>query len=287
MAIRWMYDYQVVELTGVPEPDEATLNPFGLIGSALVAATPVAATGRLVASLTRGTLHCNLQVPLWQLVRASTAAPVFFPPEVIQWDKNDPTKSFVFVDGGVTPYNNPAFLLYRMATQEPYRLCWQTGERKQLLISVGTGAAPTLGSAVSASGSNLVTNLTGLPGNLMYGAQVDQDINCRTVGRCTYGALLDRELADLIPRQGGCDFPTLEAWLAAPPIPLATDLGRAFLYARYNADLSEAGLQALGCGHMDPDEVQKLDSVESMNDLTEIGRAAAKAVNLAHFGPFV
>jgi patatin-like phospholipase/acyl hydrolase len=230
---------------------------------------------------------CNLRVPLWQLVRASTAAPVYFPPEVISWDQHDPTKAFVFVDGGVTPYNNPAFLLYRMATQEPYRLCWPTGERQLLLISIGTGAAPTLGSAVSASGSTLVTNLTGLPGNLMYGAQVDQDINCRTVGRCTYGALLDRELADLVPRQGGCDFPTLEAWLAAPPIPLATDLGRAFLYARYNADLSQAGLQALGCGHMDPEEVQKLDAVESMDALTAIGQAAAKAVNLAHFGPFV
>lgn len=26
---------------------------------------------------------CNLNLPLWQLVRASTAAPVFFPPEVV------------------------------------------------------------------------------------------------------------------------------------------------------------------------------------------------------------
>ena len=31
----------------------------------------------------------NTQIPLWQLVRASTAAPVFFPPEVVQWDPND------------------------------------------------------------------------------------------------------------------------------------------------------------------------------------------------------
>jgi hypothetical protein len=45
-----------VELSGVPEPDKATLNPFGLIGYALVAVTRVPATGRLVAYLTRGTL---------------------------------------------------------------------------------------------------------------------------------------------------------------------------------------------------------------------------------------
>ena len=56
MAIGWMWDYQMVELSGVPEPDEATLNPFGLIGYELVAVTTVAATGRLLAYLMRGTL---------------------------------------------------------------------------------------------------------------------------------------------------------------------------------------------------------------------------------------
>jgi hypothetical protein len=56
MAIGWMWDDQVVERSGVPEPDEATLNPFGLIGYALVAVTMVAATGRLLAYLKRGTL---------------------------------------------------------------------------------------------------------------------------------------------------------------------------------------------------------------------------------------
>jgi hypothetical protein len=56
MAIGWMWDYQVVELSGVPAEDEATLNPFGLIGYELVAVTTVAATGQLVAYLKRGTL---------------------------------------------------------------------------------------------------------------------------------------------------------------------------------------------------------------------------------------
>jgi hypothetical protein len=56
MATGWMWDYQVVELSGVPEQDEATLNPYGLIGYELVAVTTVPATGRLVACLKRGTL---------------------------------------------------------------------------------------------------------------------------------------------------------------------------------------------------------------------------------------
>jgi hypothetical protein len=40
MATGLMWDYQVVEFSGVPEPDEATLNPFGLIGYELVTITP-------------------------------------------------------------------------------------------------------------------------------------------------------------------------------------------------------------------------------------------------------
>jgi hypothetical protein len=43
MAIGLMWNYQVVELSGVPEQDETTLNPFGLIGHELVAVTMVAA----------------------------------------------------------------------------------------------------------------------------------------------------------------------------------------------------------------------------------------------------
>lgn len=229
---------------------------------------------------------CNLKIPLWQLVRASTAAPVFFPPEILQWDANDPSKTFVFVDGGVTPYNNPAFLLYRMATQPAYRLSWNTGEQNLLLVSVGTGAAESLGATAAAPNRNIVSNVTGLPGELMYGIQVDQDINCRTVGRCTHGAHLDREILDLVPRQpigGG----TMEQQYTAPEIPLSTDQGRRFLYARYNADLSRQGLDKLGFETVDAASIQKMDAVENIEVLLNIGRAAGKSVNRAHFGPFL
>ena len=46
----------MVELSGVSEQDEATLNPYGLIGYELVAVTTVPTTGRLVAYLKHGML---------------------------------------------------------------------------------------------------------------------------------------------------------------------------------------------------------------------------------------
>jgi uncharacterized protein len=229
---------------------------------------------------------CNLRIPLWQLVRASTAAPVFFPPEVVQWDQTDQSKTFVFVDGGVTPYNNPAFLLYRMATDPAYRLNWKVGEDKLLIVSIGTGAAESLGATAARPNKNIVSTAAGLPGELMYGILLDQDVSCRAVGRCTYGAHLDREIMDMVPRQLH-EGMTFEEHYAAPLVPLSTNLGRHFLYARYNADLSAAGLKDLGFPTADPASIQKMDAVGNIPILTEIGRAASRHVLAEHFGSFL
>lgn len=202
---------------------------------------------------------CNLRIPLYQLVRASTAAPAYFRPETLQWDPKNPEKTFVFVDGGVTPYNNPAFLLFRMATQPAYGLNWPMGEKNLMIVSVGTGAAPSEGVY-----SNLLDTLKELPGNLMYAMQVDQDINCRTVGRCVYGASIDRELKDMIPMDANGNILDLE-----------TDANRYFRYMRYNADLSAKGLAELGLAQIDSDEVREMDAVKNIQKLREIGRATA------------
>jgi len=215
---------------------------------------------------------CNLKIPLWQLVRASTAAPVYFPPEVVKISKTGPDKVFVFEDGGVTPYNNPAFLLFKMATLAEYRLGWKTGERNLMLVSVGTGAAPVL---QSGRGDRWIpTEVASLPGALMYGAQVDQDVNCRVTGHCVHGDSIDRELGDLVPRDGAGR-------------PASEDLGRAFLYARYNADLSAEGLAGLGLKNIDPAEVRKMDAVSQIPNLRKIGRRAARQVDMKRFQPFL
>lgn len=215
---------------------------------------------------------CNLNIPLWQLVRASSAAPIYFAPEVLQWDPKDPSKTFVFEDGGLTPYNNPSFLMARMATTPEYNLSWDAGEDKLLVMSVGTGAAPRVDAEIYSSGKSAFTNLANFPAALMYGAQVEQDINCRTVGRCVHGAPIDRELGDLIPRDADGKI-----------IPTAVDLNRRFLYARYNADLTSRWLGDHGLGDVDPSQVAKLDSVEHINDLVLVGKAVAEDVKIEHF----
>ena len=109
----------------------------------------------------------------------------------------------------------------------------------------------------------------------MYSASVDQDINCRMIGRCVYGAEIDREVGDMIPRSGG----TI--------LPLSQSLGRAFLYARYNADISAKGLAAMGLQDVDPDAVSKLDSIKAIPDLRRVGQAVAREVSMSEFAPFL
>jgi hypothetical protein len=221
-----------------------------------------------------GSPTCNLKIPLYQIVRASTAAPVYFPPEVVQVDERG--EKYVFVDGGTTPYNNPAFLMYRMSTEPAYRLNWPSGEDKLLVVSFGTGSAPVLGNDAEDPETNLASAAVNTLSAVMAQAQVDQDMNCRTIGRCNHGDKLDLEVGDLIPRDEHDN-----------PVPLSQDLGRRFLYLRYDTELTQEGLEKLGLGDIDPKLVSKLDSTDGMADLERIGEAVGAQIDLDSFGSFV
>ncbi len=230
----------------------------------------------------------NLNMRLWQLVRASTAAPIYFPPEVIECEPNNPKKTFVFVDGGVTPYNNPAFVLYRFATEPAFNLNWERGEDKLLIISVGTGAAPDLGATADDPEHNLLSTGLGIPSALMYGSLVDQDVNCRAVGRCVHGAEIDRELLDMIPRVGP-NTGSYETRVARPAKPLSQSENRQFLYARYNVDLGAPSLSKLGFAAVEPKSVQKMDNAtpDNITQLLAIGAASAQQIQKEHFATFL
>jgi patatin-like phospholipase/acyl hydrolase len=209
---------------------------------------------------------CNLQLPLWQLIRASTAAPTYFPPEVIEVEKGEP---FVFVDGGITSFNNPAFQLFLMATTKPYKLNWPVGEDKMLLVSVGTGMTPSANKNLKPGEMNLLYNAGAIPSALMFAAQNQQDMLCRIFGKCLEGDIIDREVGNMIDinAPGG---------------------KKLFTYMRYNADLSDEGLSALGLTQINPADVQKMDAVDKIKELQAVGKAIAdQKVKKEHFVNFL
>jgi uncharacterized protein len=82
----------------------------------------------------------NSALPLWQVVRASTAAPTYFPPQTIAIpDDTGTLQTYEFVDGGVSSYNNPALQVFLEATVPDYGNGWPATVDGMLLMSLGTG----------------------------------------------------------------------------------------------------------------------------------------------------
>lgn len=81
----------------------------------------------------------NKDIPLWRVVRASSAAPTFFPPTIFQYDHEGSIGAFI--DGGVSTFNNPAMLLFLIATLKGFQINWPAGAENLLLVSVGTGVS--------------------------------------------------------------------------------------------------------------------------------------------------
>ena len=80
----------------------------------------------------------NHNYSLASVIRASTAAPHFFDPQRIEIAKEK--TSGLFVDGSVSPHNNPALALLQIATIPHYGFGWKTGQDRLEITSVGTGS---------------------------------------------------------------------------------------------------------------------------------------------------
>jgi patatin-like phospholipase/acyl hydrolase len=221
-----------------------------------------------------GRKDCNLNLPLWQLVRASTAAPTFFPPEVVTFAPGTPDEyQFIFVDGGVTTYNNPAYLAFQMATAAPYNMNWATGADSLLIVSVGTGSAPKARPGLEKGDLWLLDHAKNIPSALMNAASAGWDMVCRTLGECRHGAPIDLEIGDMVLEAGG-----EPNWTGA----------KQFAYVRYDPDVTREGLDALGLADVDPAHVQVMDSVDYIPEIQRVGKAYAdRHCDIHHLRGFV
>jgi hypothetical protein len=79
----------------------------------------------------------NQHYILSTLIRASAAAPHYFDPELIEIIPNEPPG--LFVDGALTPHNDPSLQLFLYAALPQYGLSWSLGPENLTIISIGTG----------------------------------------------------------------------------------------------------------------------------------------------------
>ena len=94
--------------------------------------------GRFWETCPNGTFTGNKHYPLVNIVRASAAAPHFFDPESIDIVDGEPPG--LFIDGALTPHNNPAFQLFMLATLPQYGISWPANARDLMIVSIGTGS---------------------------------------------------------------------------------------------------------------------------------------------------
>jgi uncharacterized protein len=212
----------------------------------------------------------NAEYPLWQVVRASTAAPYFFDPETMQIGRSAGGLKAVtgdFVDGGVSPSNNPALQALMTATMEGYRLGWNTGEEQLLVVSVGTGKAdPEVGHANIIKGTAAIHAVLSLKA-LMEDCADQVETMMQWLSSSPTARRIDREMGR-----------------AEPP------LGKHALcsYLRYNVLLqsdwcAEHLGEAIGANALKA--LEAMDMPENIPELDRIGRLAGKKLVMPqHFG---
>jgi hypothetical protein len=205
----------------------------------------------------------NSEYPLWQVVRASTAAPTFFAPEEISIH-SDETKARkdtvgLFVDGGCSPHNNPSLQALMAATMEGYRFNWPAGPDDLLLVSVGTGKAnPAVDTSSKFAGLAAAQGLLALK-NLMEDCGDLVETMLQWLSVSDTARAIDREMGKAGPALGG----------------------RAMLtYQRYNAMFTAEWFKdALG-QDVDADyleTMEEMDRPENLKALAKLGQQVAEA----------
>jgi len=205
---------------------------------------------------------------LSQVVRASTAAPTYFEPEEIAISSRDgkQTKG-AFVDGGVSPFNDPALQMLMLAALHGHGFRWQTGKDKLLLISCGTGTYKATSTTEDLMG--MAPALQGVKAlqSLMDDCARTNHGMLQWLTNCLTPWTIDRAVEDMqLDSKAGPQLAT---------------------YARYNVLLEPQWLKTNVEIEQGPEQLAKIaemDNPKNMDELAEIGRIAAKKqIKAEHF----
>ena len=198
------------------------------------------------------------------IVRASTAAPSYFDPEVIDVGSG---QEGVFVDGGMSMMNNPSLQLFLAATLKGFKLQWETGEDKMSIISIGTGRRSKKLVGEKWNNPSLLNIAQFAPEQFMSDAGELVEMMMHYLGK-SMGPLrkIDAEIEDL-----------------------SEDMmhgGKAFSYLRYNVEIVKNELDNIGVTGLSDLKIANLmnmDLAENVDLLIEVGeKAAAKYVKEGH-----
>ncbi|BBX17591.1 patatin [Mycolicibacterium duvalii] len=212
-----------------------------------------------------GESYPNRDLLLRNVVRASTAAPHYFEPEMLRLA---PEVAGAFVDGGVSPYNNPALQMLMLATCSGYGLNWAFGADNLLLVSAGTGMRPLQMPAAEVMKMPAVLLAAQSMLSIMADANWLGQAVLQWISTSPTSWQIDGEVGDLRADRlgGGPDMIT---------------------YQRYEVVLEPTWLRATLGWHLDESQCDALYAMDNPRNLSQLSRlgvaAAAKQVAPDHF----
>jgi predicted acylesterase/phospholipase RssA len=199
------------------------------------------------------------------IVRASTAAPSYFDPEIIDVGGGE---EGVFVDGGMSMMNNPSLQLFLVATLKGFNLNWESGQDQMFIVSAGTGRRAKKLVGEKYRNPDLLKIAKFAPEQFMSDAGELVEMMMHYIGKGV-GPLrkIDEEVEDL-----------------------SNDVihgGKAFSYIRYNFEIIKEQLETIGVNGLSDTKIANLmemDLAENVALLIEVGEKAAKSyVKAEHF----
>lgn len=216
--------------------------------------------------------NTNAALPLWQIVRASSAAPTFFPPQkIVVPDDKGQIHNYEFIDGGVSSYNNPSLQLFLEATDPQYKFGWPSGTDKLLLLSLGTGFNSITVDEGKASGFNLLDWARYSVHGLLGDANLQQNVLMRLIGEHPVGPVVvsaaERKAVTASGAPGEAALTFLDSGLGAKKL---------LTYQRITVSLTRERLDGLGLKDVDPVKVREMDAVDQIGNMQRVGAAVAR-----------
>jgi len=208
----------------------------------------------------------NKNIALWQAVRASSAAPTYFAPQMI--DVGDGHRA-AFVDGGVSMANNPALTLLMVATLKGFPFHWPMGEKNISVVSVGTGYSVFTKQVDDIDDATMLTWASNVPDMLMQDASWQNRVVLQWLSNSATAELLDGEMGTL---EG--DVLGGNPWIK---------------YLRYNFPITIDSMNTLNIengkkySNKDIANLVEMSNAENRYILYKIGLAASAEISEDHF----
>lgn len=209
----------------------------------------------------------NKDLLLWKVVRASTAAPTYFAPQMMEVTEG---QQAAFIDGGLSMANNPALTLLMVATLKGFPFHWPMGAENLLLVSVGTGYPEYKKHAGEIDDATMLTWAASIPDMLMQDASWQNRLLLQWLSQSPTAEVMDSEIGDM-----------KDDLLAGKPL---------ISYLRYNFAITAKNLNTLGFEKtFDEDDAAGIaDMAKARNKelLYEIGLRASSVIRPEHFSRF-